>query len=67
MEGCSRRMMFEQEPELHRRGSWAHHLGRSLASRGTVGTGALGWDLSGLRAVWRPGWINQLMDWREHP
>ena len=30
MEGCSRRMMFEQVPELHRRGSWAHHLGGAL-------------------------------------
>lgn len=67
MEGCSRRLMFEQVPELHRSGSWAHNLGRSFAGGGTVGTGALGWDLSGLRAVWRPGWINQLMDGREHP
>ena len=37
-----------------RRGSRAHNLGRRLAGGGTVGTGALGWDLSGLRAVWIP-------------
>lgn len=63
MEGCSRRMMFEQVPELYRRGSWAHNLGRRLAGGGTVGTGALGWDLSDLSSV--EARVDQPADGRE--
>lgn len=52
MEGCSRRMMFEQVPECVQRGSWAHNLGRRLAGGGTQaqGSGVGLYDLSSVEA-----------------